>query len=134
MSEEIRPVFRPRVGGLVYEAEGKTLARQIRKIHAFSKKRELRPITDFLDNRDVPEDDFDDDEWQAARSDWHPPAEGVQAVRALLEAIRSDPKAAQRWNRDDPDGLETLLSDLEDLARCLEAATSHGVQFRLDFT
>jgi len=131
MSVEIRPEFHPLVSGLVYQAEGKVLANRIRTLYSFCKKRGIRPITDFLDNRDVPEGDVDDGEWRAARSDWYSPAEGVRAVRALIEAIRSDPKAARRWNKDDPDGLETLLSDLAELARCLEDAASRGVQFRL---
>jgi hypothetical protein len=132
MSNEIRPEFHPRVRGIVYQAEGKALADCIRGIHTFSKKRGLRPITDFLDNRDMPEEDVDDDEWKAARSDWYPPTEGLQAVRALVEAIQADPKAAQRWNKEDPDAVETLVADLEELARCLEDAASHGVQFRLE--
>ena len=131
MGLEIQPEFHPPVRGLVYQAEGKALADAIRSIHAFSKKRGIRPLTDFLDNRDMPEEDVDEDEWIATRSDWHSPAEGLQAVRALTEAIRADPKAAQRWNKEDPDGLETLLDDLDELARCLEESASRGVQFRL---
>src|SRR6267378_857333 len=107
MSVEIQPQFNPPVPGLLYGAEGKALADCLRSIHSFAKKRGLRPITDFLDNRDMPEDDVDDEEWKAARSDWHPPTEGLQAVRALAEAIQADPKAAQRWNKEDPDALET---------------------------
>jgi hypothetical protein len=131
MSTEIRPEFHPPVRGLVYQVEGKALADCVRRIHSFSRKQGLRPITDFLDNRDMPEED-DDEAWKAARSDWYPPAEGLQAVRALVAAIQADPKAAQRWNKEDPDGLEILLADLEELARCLEEAAAHGVQFRLE--
>jgi hypothetical protein len=50
----------------------------------------------------------------------------------LAEAIRADPKAEQRWNKEDPDGLETLLDDLDELARCLEQAAAKGAQFRLE--
>ena len=124
---EIRPQFRPFVPVLTYHAEGKALADRIRSIHTFSKKRGLRPITDFLDNRDVPDDDVDYDEWQAVRSDWHSPAEGLQAVRALIDAIQADPKIAKRW-----DDLEALLDDLQELARCLEGAAAHGARFRLE--
>lgn len=133
MSEEIRPVFKPKVSGLVYDAEGKGLADQIRRIHSYSKKNGPRPLTDFLDNRDMPEEEeFDEDEWAAGRSDWHAPAEGLAAVRALMQAVQSDPKTAQRWNKEDPDGLETLMGDLEALAECLEVGAAQGVQFRLD--
>lgn len=131
MSVEIRPEFHPHVDGLVYQAEGNALADRIRTIHTFSKKRGIRPLTDFLDNRDMPEEDVDDDQWKMARSDWYPAAEGLQAVRVLLQAIQSDPKAAQRWNKEDPDGLETLVSDLEELTRCLEGAACQDAQFRL---
>lgn len=133
MSNEIRPEFRPRIRGLVYKAEGKALADCIIRIHSFSKKRGLRPITDFLDNRDVPDDmDFMDDDWRAGRTDWHSPAEGLKAVKALIQAIEADPRASKRWNEDDPDGLETLMDDLQQLAACLEKAVPKGVQFRLD--
>jgi hypothetical protein len=132
MGVEVRPEFHPPVSGLVYQAEGKALAKAIRAIHTFSTKRRIRPITEFLDNRDMPEDDTDHDQWEAKRSDWHSPAEGLQAVQALVEAVQSDPRAAERWNRKDPDGLETLLDDLEELAHCLEEASSRGVRFRLE--
>jgi hypothetical protein len=131
MGEEIRPEYHPPVRGLVYEAEGKALADQIRRIYRFSAKRGIRSITDFLDNRDMPEDDFNEDQWNAARGDWHAPSEGLQAIGSLLDAIRADPKAAKHWNKEDPDGLETLLDDLEALANSLEKADARGVKFRL---
>lgn len=131
MGVEIRPIFQPPVRGLVYEAEGKVLAQQIQRLHTFCIKQGIRPITDFL-----PQDDMDEDgdmpDVVPASSDWHSPADGVTAVRALRNAIAADPKAAERWNKRDPDGLETLLNDLDALASCLEAAATHGVQFRLD--
>ena len=132
MSVEIRPVFQPKVPRLVYQAEGKALADCLLKIASFSKKNGLRPITDFLDNRDMPVDDFDEVEWEAARSDWHSTSEGLDAVRALVKAIQVNPKTAQRWNKEDPDALETLRDDLEELARCLELASKQKVQFRLE--
>jgi hypothetical protein len=127
MGVEVRPEFRPRVPHLIYRAEGKALADYLRPIYKFSKKRGIRSITDFLDNRDHPDEDIDYDEWKAARSDWYAPAEGLQAIQVLVDAIQSDPKVARRW-----EDLETLLDDLQELARCLEGAASHGAQFRLD--
>ena len=88
-------------------------------------------MTDFLDNRDVEEME-DEEEWKAARSDWYEASEGVKAVKELVEAIRADPKAGKKWNKEDPDGLETLLDDLEALAKCLEAAAKREVKFRLE--
>jgi hypothetical protein len=132
MGVEIRPEFHPPVKGLVYQAEGKALADCIRSIHSFSKKRRLRPITDFLDHRDMPEDQDQWDQWKSMRADWHSPEDGLRAVRALAGAIQEDPHVAQRWNREDPEGLEMLLDDIEELTRCLECAVTHGSQFRLD--
>jgi hypothetical protein len=132
VSIEIRLEFQPPIRGIVYQAEGKALASRLRSIHSLSKKRGIPPITDFLVNRGVSEEDAESDEWKAARRDWHPPADGLQAVRALREAIQSDPQIARRWTKDDPDAVETLLDDLDELARCLEAAARKGVQFRLD--
>lgn len=120
MGVEIRPVFDPPVRGLLFQSEGKALADALRRIHTFSAKRGLRSITEFMGD---PEDET---------SDWHPAGEGVKVVRELANAIRTDPKAQQRWNKDDPDGLETLLDDLEELARCLDQAAAKGAQFRLE--
>ncbi|HJZ94775.1 MAG TPA: hypothetical protein VKE40_28170 [Gemmataceae bacterium] len=131
MGVEIYPEFNPPVRGLIYEAEGKAIADNVDRIEAFSKKRKIRPVTDFLDNRDMPDDVDDNEEWSATRTDWYPAAEGLHAVQSLAQAIRSDPKAAERWNMEDPDGLETLLSDLDDLARCLGVAATRGAKFRL---
>ncbi len=86
MGVEVRPLFEPPIGGLLFEAEGKALADSLRRIHSFSGKRGLRPITDFVTAEDDP------------KASWHPAAEGLQAVRELAEAIRADPKAKQRWN------------------------------------
>ncbi len=119
MGVEIRPLFEPPVRGLLYQAEGKALADALRRIHTFSAKRGLRPITEF----------FGEDEDTTV---WHPAAEGLQAVRDLAAAIREDPKAQQRWNKEDPDGLETLLDDLDELARCLELAAAKEAGFRLE--
>lgn len=131
MGVEIRPEFHPPTGDIVFQAEGKVLADRIRSIHSYSKKRGITPITDFLDNRDMPEDeDFDD--WKATRTDWYSAADGLQAVRALMDAVRSDPQVAKRWNKEDPDAVETLLNDLQELVRCLDVAKARGVQFRLD--
>lgn len=132
MSVEIRPEFRPPLEGLTFAAEGKALADVIHRIHSYSKKQGLRPLTDFLDQRDVDDVDPDSSEWRAARGDWYPPAEGLAAVQALTRSIESDPKAANRWSKEDPDGLETLLDDLKELARCLEVAAARGAEFRLD--
>ena len=131
MGVEVSPEFNPRVPELVQEAEGKTLAQNLLRIQSFSKKSGIRSITDFLDNRDLPDDVDDFESWAESRTDWYTADEGLQAVESLLKAIRSDAKAAQRWNKGDPDGLETLLFDLDDLARCLRKAVSRGVKFRL---
>jgi hypothetical protein len=130
MSVEIKPKFHPPVPKLFYRAEGKALADQIRQIRSFCKKHGIRPITAFLDDRVM----SDDEEQADAGSVWHQPADGLKAVQALVNAIESDPKSADRWNKEDPDGLETLLDDLGELARCLEVAATHGVQFRLIVT
>jgi hypothetical protein len=130
MSMEIRPEFQPAVPGLVYGAEGSALADRIRSIHTLSKKRGIRPLTDFLDNRDIGEDD-DPDAMAETRTDWYTPAEGLDAVRALIEVLQADPKIGQRWSKEDPDALETVLNDLEELVRCLEKAESRKAKFRL---
>jgi hypothetical protein len=131
MSVDVHPEFSPPVRGLVFQAEGKSIIYNERRIRTFSKKRGIRPITDYFDNREMPDDVDDVDEWSETRTDWYPADEGLKAVQSLAQAIRSDPKAAERWNKEDPDGLETLLSDLDELARCLREAAKRGGKFRL---
>ncbi len=76
----------------------------------------------------MPDDaDFDFDEWQAHWTEWFSPAEGLQTVRGLLDAVRAVPPTGKRLK-----DAETVVHDLEELARCLEVAEEKGARFRLE--
>ena len=54
------------------------------------------------------------------------PSDGLAAVRGLLDALQDEA------TRDGLSDAETVVSDLEELARCLEAAAGRRPEFRLD--
>jgi hypothetical protein len=94
-----------------------------------AKERGVRPLSDFMDNReaDMEADDFDFDEFQAQWDEWFSPADGLAAVQGLLDAISADPQA-QKHVKD----LETVQHDLAELAGCLHKAMEQGARFRLE--
>src|SRR5262245_56573875 len=118
MGVELRPVFRPPVSGLVNGAEGKTLVDDLEALEEIATGHGLTPLSAFMDPRQPP-DDFEPDEDFAGDpetfldqacgpwTDWFPAAEGLRAVRDLLDAIRDD---EIRDTLSDP---ETVVHDLE---------------------
>jgi hypothetical protein len=136
MGVELRPVFRPTVRGLVYQAEGKALVDDLEALEEIAAAHGLTPLSAFMDPRQPPEDfepgeDFDGDPetyvdlacgpW----TDWFPARDGLRAVRGLLKVLQDE--AAQDRLSD----AETVVFDLEELARCLQVAVSRKARFRL---
>ena len=137
MGVELWPVFRPTVPGLVYGAEGKALIDDLEALEEIAAGHGLTPLSAFMDPRQQPDDfepdeDFDGDPEtyldQACGpwTDWFPAAEGLGAVRGLLDAVRDDE------TRDSLSDAETAVHDLEELARCLNVAERRGAHFRLE--
>jgi hypothetical protein len=137
MGVELRPVFQPVLRGLVYQAEGKALVDDLEMLEAIAAAHGTTPLSAFMDPRQPPDDfepdeDFDGDPEtyvdQACGpwTDWFPAGEGLAAVRSLLAALQDGP------TRDALSDPETVVNDLEELARCLEAAAGRQVSFRLD--
>jgi hypothetical protein len=137
MGVELRPVFRPAVPGLVYQAEGKAVIDDLEALEEIASERGLTPLSAFMDPREPPED-FEPDEGfdgdpetyldQACGpwNDWFPARDGLRAVRGLLEALRDEE------TQDSLSDAETVVHDLQELARCLEAAVSRKTRFRLE--
>jgi hypothetical protein len=124
MSVGIYPVFNPRVRGVVFGRDGKSLARAVHSLDAIARAGGLTPLSGFMDNRPVPEEfDGDPDElgellgpWE----EWFPIAEGIRTVEGMLTAITSTVGNAE------------IVDELEGLASCLHAAGSGATLFRLE--
>ena len=136
MGVELRPEFQPRVPGLVYQAEGKALIDDLDVLEGIASGRGIPSVSAFMDPREPPEDfepdeDFDGDPEtyldQACGpwTDWFPADDGLRAVAGLLDALQDDSTS------DLLSDAETVVDDLEELARCLELAGRHGARFRL---
>lgn len=136
MGVELWPEFRPTLSGLVYRAEGKAVIDDLEALEELAAERGLTPLRTFMDPRQPPDDfepdaDFDGDpetyvdQACGPRTDWHPAGDGLTAVRALLDALRDEEASAALSD------AETVLHDLEELARCLQVAAGRKAQFRL---
>jgi hypothetical protein len=136
MGVELQPVFQPNLPGLVYQAEGKALIDDLEALEEIAREHGVTPLSAFMDPRQPPEDfepgdDFDGDAetyvdlacgpW----TDWFSTRDGLWAVRALLDILQDDSTLARLSD------AETVVYDLEELARCLEAAASRQARFRL---
>jgi hypothetical protein len=136
MGVELQPVFQPAVPNRTYQAEGKALIDDLEALEEIAAEHGITPLSAFMDPRQPPEDfepdeDFDGDPEtyldQACGpwTDWFPAAEGLRAVRSLLDVLQDDA------TRDSLSDAETVTHDLEELVRCLEAAVSRKARFRL---
>jgi hypothetical protein len=135
MGVELRPVFQPLLSGLVYQAEGKAVVDDLDALEAIAAEHRITPLSAFMDPRQPPEDfepdeDFDGDPEtyldQACGpwTDWFPALEGWRSVRGLLDALQDS------MTRDRLSDGETVVDDLEELARCLEVAVRRKARFR----
>ena len=136
MGVEMRPVFQPALPGLVYQAEGKAVVDDLEALEGIASEYGVTPLSAFMDTRQPPEDfepdeDFDGDPEtyldQACGpwSDWFPARDGLRAARGLLAALQDGS------TRDSLSDAETVVQDLQELARCLEVAVSRNAKFRL---
>lgn len=136
MGVELRPAFQPVLSGVVYQAEGKALIDDLEALEELASELGITPLSAFMDHREPPDDfepgeDFDGDPEtyvdQACGpwTDWFLAADGLAAVRGLLDAVQTD------VGRDRLSDAETVVHDLEELARCLEVAVSRKAKFRL---
>lgn len=136
MGVELWPVFKPAIPKLVYQAEGKALIDDLEVLEEIAAEHEIPPLSAFMDPRQPPEDfepdeDFDGDPEtyvdQACGpwTDWFAASDGLRTVRGLLDALQ-DESTCDRLS-----DAETVVPDLEELARCLEVAVGRNARFRL---
>ena len=130
MAFGIYPTFNPNFEH-GYDAEGHDLLDEYEVLNEIAAERGITPITDFGDNRPVPDDwDGDPEELEEIRGpweEWFPAAEGVQCVEALLEALETDAATSQRLEHPD-----RVINELHCLARSLREAHAVGARFRLE--
>jgi hypothetical protein len=135
MGVELRPVFNPSLEKVSYRAEGKTLIDDLEMLDEFCAKKNLPPLSSFMDQREPPEDfepdeDFDGDpdtyldQACGPWNDWFSASEGLCAARGLFDALDD----SLRSESSDDEALEV---DLRELVRCLDIAVRQNAKFRL---
>jgi hypothetical protein len=102
---------------------GKSLAKETRRLNKVARMLNLRPIDDYVtyDEADV------DLDGSAANDEWFSVDEGISWAAALLVKLRSDPALVK-----DP---SSIVADLEECIAVLEKARAAGARWRfaLDF-
>jgi hypothetical protein len=132
MSMGLWPVFDPAVDEVEPEMDGVALLEGLEILDALAEHLGVTPPSAFCDMREVP-DDFDGDadeldELVGPWEDWFIIEDGLATFESLAEALQDPP--------DDTgiDDLETIVAELAEVARCLEAARRlPDVYFRLAF-
>jgi hypothetical protein len=121
MSLGIYPVFEAKLTGTKFESLGERLAANFEVLDKIAYSAGLVPFTAFGDNRPIPKgfdgnpDELDDlmGKW----NEWFDPTEGQNAMQALANQIKTDPKAAKQLD-------DTML----------ELAQKQGIRFRLEMS
>ena len=131
MSVGVFPVFNPRIKGVVFGRDGKSLAEAIDSLDAISCVGGLSPFSGFMDNRPVP-DGFDGDpdeldERLAPWDEWFEIADGLRTIDGVLATIASKNGEAGYGAGD-----EELVDELRELAECLRAVERGTTRFRLE--
>ena len=109
------------------------LAAFLEELDAAADRLGLVRITEFADNRPIPED-FDGDpadlqEVMGPCDDWFDAADGQRAVSALAYALQANPADFEL-----DDAREGVEHELRDLAEVQEKAASEGIRFRLELS
>jgi hypothetical protein len=134
---ELYPAFRSPVPGGRFEAEGRCLARDIRRLDELAVSLGVQPLSAFADSREPdedfePPDDFDGDPESYVElacgpwNDWFASSDGLRTAEALLAAIEDDLKRLGSNAR-----AEGAVADLEGPVRCMPLAVARDVEFRL---
>jgi hypothetical protein len=122
MGVELRPVFQPTLADVAYRSEGKALVDDLETLEDIAAEHGITPLSAFMESSG---EDFEAGDDLDGDRTWFSAEDGMCAVRSLLEALEN------RSTQDLLSDAETILNDLEELARCLEAAVSRKAKFRL---
>ena len=125
------PVYDPPIPEARCASRGEALARCFNALDDLAEANGLAPLTQFADNREIPED-FDEspedldhllEPWQ----EWFPCEEGIAVMGAIARLLRDQPRVARQL-----EDADTLARELDDLVRALEIARQKGARFRLE--
>lgn len=127
----LRLAVQPAVPGILAHCAGRFLLAELEALDAAAASGSLRPLSDFVDPRELPDDFHGDpeelegllDEW----TDWFPLEDGLSALDDLIHCLENDPNC--RCFLASP---ERTLYELKDLERCLESVASRARSFRLE--
>ena len=127
----LRLVVRPAVSGILPHCRGRFLLAELAALDAAAASGALRPLSDFVDPRELPEDfegeprevDALLEEW----TEWFSLEQGLAALEDLIHCLENDP--ACRCLLASP---ERTLFELRDLERCLESVAGRAETFRLE--
>ena len=126
------PVYNPPVPEARCASRGEALALCFNALDDLAEANDLPPLTQFADNREVPED-FDEspealegllEPWQ----EWFECEEGIAVLGGISRLIRGNPEVARRL-----ENAEILARELDDLVQALRIARQKGARFRLEW-
>jgi hypothetical protein len=133
MSLGLWPRFKPSVDAARFsQPDGAVLLLDIyQQLDRLASVRRLRPLSSFGDRREVP-DGFDGgpDELEDVLGpwdEWFAISDGIQTVEGLIDLLRSNTKAVRKVKN-----TEGVLTELEELLRCLRIAEKEKAEFRLE--
>lgn len=129
----VYPVFRTPGASASRRTTGEFLAREFAELDRIACEYGLKGITDFADQRPVPED-FDGPPWELEEligpcEDWFSAADGQAAFLRLASLIRAHSAVADRLKSPD-----AVIEELEDLAQIVGEASESGSEFRLNLS
>ncbi|HEV3146236.1 MAG TPA: hypothetical protein VGZ47_20280 [Gemmataceae bacterium] len=110
-------------------SSGVTLLYLQRQIDELAERLELRPLSRFFSTNPeavsayLAEQGLDPAQYDLPDEEWFEAAEGLEAVRGLLDAIRAEPTSIPKSDR--------ILADLEAIEHVLAAAVLQDVRFHL---
>jgi hypothetical protein len=131
MESGLHIAIRPNPPAVLTHCRGRFLLAELEALDAAAATWALRPLSDFVDPRELPDDFHGDpdeiDPLLAEWTDWFPLDEGLAALDDLIHCLENDP--ACRCLLASP---ERTLFELRDIERCLAAAAGHVSEFRLE--
>jgi hypothetical protein len=125
------PVYNPPVPEALCAGHGETLALAFNALDDLAEANGLPPLTQFADNREIPEDfdespeDLEDllEPWE----EWFECEEGMEVFGGIARLLRGHGEAARQI-----ENAEALARELDDWVRALAIARRKGARFRLE--
>ncbi|MFC2172194.1 hypothetical protein ACFLU6_06130 [Acidobacteriota bacterium] len=140
MAFDFIPHFKDEVSEAVFDSDGKTITLTLPLLDEIARNLDLKPLSGFGDNRQVPEDfdgDIDDlEEMMGEYDEWHSISDCISTIDGLIQHIRSnksDVETEIKINYSLIESSDFIIDDLEELHRCMVAAKSQTDSFRFEY-